>query len=88
MKWHWLCGVVVISALSVLTGIDLGAPRAAQAGAPTTAAVASLGTGTATPRPAPCPSTWTVVSSPNVGSVNNVLYGVAVAGPTEGWAVG
>ena len=57
MKWHWLCGVVAISALSVLTQIDLGASRAAQAGAPTTGAVAAQGTGTPTPRPAPCPST-------------------------------
>jgi len=88
MKWHWLCGVVVISALSVLTGIDLGASRAARAGAPTTGAVAAQGTGTPTPRPAPCPPAWTVVSSPNGGSVNNVLYGVALAGPNDGWAVG
>jgi len=32
--------------------------------------------------------TWTVVSSPNVGTSNNALYGVAAASANDVWAVG
>jgi hypothetical protein len=42
--------------------------------------------GTPTPTPGAC--AWNVVPSPNVGSDTNWLYGVAVAGPNDVWAVG
>src|SRR5215472_14250295 len=31
---------------------------------------------------------WSVVSSPNVGTTSNSLYGVAVVSPNDVWAVG
>ena len=33
-------------------------------------------------------STWSIVDSPNAGESNNFLYGVAVVGPGDIWAVG
>ncbi len=42
--------------------------------------------GTPTPTPGAC--AWNVVPSPNVGNDTNWLYGVAVAGPNDVWAVG
>ncbi len=38
--------------------------------------------------PTPCPPVWSVVSSPNVGTGDNVLNGVAVVSATDVWAVG
>jgi hypothetical protein len=53
------------------------------AGAPRSPA---QGTPTATP-PTTCPRSWSVVSSPN-GGFQSDLYGVAVVGPNDVWAVG
>ena len=52
------------------------------------AAAAGLLVAGVVPSPAQAATAWTVLSTPNRGTVANELYGAAVLSPTSAWAVG
>jgi hypothetical protein len=72
---HFSCLATRAAAIALVLKMALG-PSTASASTPTPASV---------PRPS---GSWNVVPSPNTGSPNNYLFGVAAIASNDVWAVG